>query len=270
MSLLPVRCEATLPAAGFDTEPGPARPMPTLGRVDDIAREVVERFVAAYRPYLLARLEAAGLPPVADAVTAGEAWLRSTLEDLLARPFADQERSPLEVFQEATRFASEALEALGLPAPERDPVAAAALPGDRFDLAPASSQPLGEEAWRAHLAWGAAKAAAHAAPSALMVSRNLLDASRVREVAERRGYAFTVTGRAPRAGRRYTVAFVDLEHPDADDAVRVLAATCGSVVAFGPHVDDFAMTRARTLGAREAVARSRFFSDPGAWLPQPV
>jgi hypothetical protein len=238
--------------------------------VDDVAREVVERFVAAYRPYVAGLLASSGLPAVDESVAAGEVWLRETLEGLLARPFADQTRSPLEVFQEAMRFPTEALEAEGVPPADRDPAAAAALPGDRYDLAPASSQSLGEEAWRAHLAWGAAKAAAHAAPSAILLSRNLLDASRVREIAEARRYAFTVAGRLPGEARRYTVAFVDLEHPDADEAIRSLATTCGSVVAFGPHVDDFAMTRALTLGAREAVPRSRFFRDPGVWLPLPV
>jgi hypothetical protein len=41
----------------------------------------------------------------------------------------------------------------------RDPVAVNALPGDVFDLAPASSAVLGEDVWRAHLQWGAEKAA---------------------------------------------------------------------------------------------------------------
>jgi len=238
--------------------------------MDDVAREVVERFVDAYRPYVADRLASAGLPTVSEAIAAGEAWLRETLEDLLARPFTDQTRSPLEVFQEAMRFPTAALEREGAPVVDRDPAVAVAIPGDLYDLAPASSQSLGEDAWRAHLAWGAAKAAAHSAPSAILVGRNLIDASRVREVAEARGYAFAVTGRVPVEPRRYTVAFVDLEHPDADDAIRALSATCGSVVAFGPHVDDFAMTRALTLGAREAVPRSRFLRDPGVWLPLPV
>jgi len=243
---------------------------PTLTNVDPEARGLLEAFVGAYRPYLRERLTERGLPMVDDALTAGEQWLRVSLEALLVLPFASQRRSPLEVFQEAMRFPTDALDALGTPEPARDSVAEAALPGDRYDLAPASSQALGEAAWRAHLAWGAAKARAHTGPSVILVSRNLLDAAKVGEAASRVGYDLTVAARRPGGERRFTVGLVDLEHPDADEAVRTLAGTCGRVVAYGPHVDDLAMVRARTLGAAEALPRSRFFTDPAAWLPAPV
>lgn len=61
-------------------------------------------------------------------------------------------------FQQAMSFPTAALTAAGTTPPSRDPVAVNALPGDRFDLAPASSRDLGEEVWRAHIAWGMAKA----------------------------------------------------------------------------------------------------------------
>jgi len=66
----------------------------------------------------------------------------------------------LELFQEALRFPTYALEQAGNQPVGRDEIATNALPGDRFGLAPASSRDLGEEAWMAHLSWGAAKAAA--------------------------------------------------------------------------------------------------------------
>jgi hypothetical protein len=95
-----------------------------------------------------------------EAIRDGEEWLRSTLADLLARPFAEQARGPLEVFQEAMKFPTAALEQAGVEAPTRDPVAEGALPGDRYDLAPASTRDLGEEVWTVHLMWGATKAKA--------------------------------------------------------------------------------------------------------------
>ena len=243
---------------------------PTLSLVDDVATALLEAFVAAYRPYAAGRLADAGLPGVEESLVAGEAWLRESLQSLLEQPFGRQARSPLEVFQEAMWPPTEALAELGVADVHRDPAAVVVMPGDRYDLAPASSQVLGDEAWRAHLAWGGSKAAAHGGPSVILVSRNLLDSSKVREAATRAGYHLTVAARLPESDRRYTLALVDLEHPDADEAVRSFAGSCGRVIAFGPHVDDFAMVRARTLGADEAVPRSRFFSDPGAWLPAPV
>jgi hypothetical protein len=117
----------------------------------------------AYRPHLQRLLAERGLdatPGMEEAIERGEAWLRAELSDLLARPFEDQTRGPLEVFQEAMRFPTEVLAAQGVPPVERDQVTSHALPGDVYDLAPASSRDLGEDVWRAHLAWGAAKAAA--------------------------------------------------------------------------------------------------------------
>jgi hypothetical protein len=188
-----------------------------------------------------------------DALAVGDLAARLA-RDAAALPFPLR-RSPLEIFQEAMRFPTEALDALGALGAGRDPVAEAALPGDRYDLAPASSQALGEAAWRAHLAWGAAKARSHTGPSAILVTRNLLDAAKVGEAAGRVGYDLTVAARRPAGERRFTVGLVDLEHPDADEAVRTLAATCARVVAYGPHVDDLAMVRARTLGAASTPDR---------------
>lgn len=119
--------------------------------------------VDAYRPHVRARLAELGLDPPRDlesALEEGEEWLRTELSRLLEQPFHDQRRGPLEVFQEAMRFPTEALSAAGEQPVHRDPAAEAALPGDLYDLAPASSQSMGDEVWRAHLIWGAAKAAA--------------------------------------------------------------------------------------------------------------
>lgn len=127
---------------------------------------LLEAFCGAYPAYVrsrMAELGAAEPPGLEEALKGGEEWLRAALRGLLSQPFALQQRGPLEVFQEAMRFPTEALAAAGVEEAERDEVTAAALPGDRYHLAPASSISLGQEAWRAHLAWGAAKARAFAA-----------------------------------------------------------------------------------------------------------
>lgn len=97
-------------------------------------------------------------PTVAEAIDEGEQWLADRLDRLLAEPFDRQRRGPLELLQEAMRFPTAALIDLGFDRVERDPMAERAIPGDLFDLAPASSSTLGETVWHAHIAWGAAKA----------------------------------------------------------------------------------------------------------------
>ena len=122
--------------------------------------ELVDAFVAAYPRHVDSRCDALGVPAPQAAVGEGQAWLHAALTELLEVPFAEQRRGPLELFQEAMRYPTAALEAEGVEPADRNEVAKAALPGDLYDLAPASSQDLGEEAWYAHLAWGAAKARA--------------------------------------------------------------------------------------------------------------
>lgn len=131
------------------------------------ASDLMKAFVDAYAPYVRARAARLGLdvpPGFDDAIEEGRSWLETALPDLLARPFARQDRGPLELFQEALRFPTTALEQAGHQAVPRDEAVIAALPGDLFDLAPASSSDLGENAWRSHLAWGATKAAALTKP----------------------------------------------------------------------------------------------------------
>ncbi len=246
------------------------------------AHDLITAFTTAYRPWVeqrLGRLETPAAEAVAAAVDEGEAWLRAELEALLARPAGDQHRGPLEVFQEAMQFPTEALAAAGVPEVERDDGARRALPGDRYDLAPASSQPLGDEAWRAHLAWGAAKAAALAgSPPAqvLYVGNNLMDRTTIEAAASRSGLRLAVARSAEEAaaslgtGRAPLVVLVDLTAADSDDALRAAAASGAKVIAFGPHVDDWALDRARSLGAIQALPRSRFFRTLDELLPKRV
>lgn len=231
--------------------------------MDAVATRLRSTFVAAFRPHLRSRLEERGWSLPEEAFVSGEAWLAAALRDLLTLPVDQQVRGPLEVFQEAMAIPTRALVAAGVPAVPRDPAAVAALPGDTHDLAPASSSELGEAAWQAHLAWGAAKASVFRAVVGLL-SGNLLDVDRIeRAVAPRR--MVSVGPRDEFSGLR--VVFVDLEHPDADVTIAAAHAARVPVIAFGPHVDDLAMVRARSLGAKDALPRSRFFRDPASLVP---
>jgi hypothetical protein len=132
-----------------------------------VAESLRDAMIAAYEPHVLRRLDALSIEPRPDidgAVEAGRDWLVEQLRLLLARPYPEQRRSPLEVFQESMRFPTQVLAARGLPPVRRDEVAERALPGDLYDLAPSSSATLGEAVWRAHLAWGAEKAAVMTQP----------------------------------------------------------------------------------------------------------
>ena len=250
--------------------------------LSDVAQELLDEFVAVYRPTMEERIVAGGFTVSTDvesAISQGEEWLRVELAELLETPFLRQQRSPLELFQDAARFPTEALSAEGAAPVRRDHVSRSALPGDLFGLAPASSQDMTSDAWRAHLAWGAAKAQAMAhqvrRPMAGVYSRNLLDRSKLEMELRAAGYdAFLLrnlelTSKAM-SGKRPPVAFVDLENQDADEVIRVLSDNGVAVVAYGPHVDDLSMQRARGLGASAAIARSRLFGRVADHLPQIV
>ena len=116
---------------------------------------VLEAFVSAYRPYTEARLAERGWVVPIDVLDAGEAWLAETLAEQLQRPMLEQRRGPLEI-----KYPTVSLAEQGLQPAQRDEVTTEVLPGDAYDLAPASSRDLGEDVWMAHLAWGSAKAQA--------------------------------------------------------------------------------------------------------------
>jgi len=236
--------------------------------MDAVSQRLRDALVAALPPYVVSRIAEHDWPQPADSVLQeAAAWLAAELDELLATPFRDQRRGPLEVFQEALARPTTALAAQGVTPPQRDAVVAAALPGDIFDLAPASSAALGEEAWLAHLAWGAAKAAAVTRPACGVFADNLLDLDRIERSVSAAGFRMERLRAVDEIGT-HAALFVDLEHSGADDMIRVAADHGIAAIAYGPHVDDLAMVRARSLGAREAVPRSRFFRDPGAFLPK--
>jgi DNA-binding NarL/FixJ family response regulator len=89
---------------------------------------------------------------------------------------------------------------------------------------------------------------------------DLMDRSRVRAAL---GDAVRFTRVAADAAGA-DVVVVDLAlHAEAIPEIRRVAPTA-RIVAFGPHVDDAALTAARTAGADAVLPRSRFFHDVAA------
>ena len=94
-----------------------------------------------------------------------------------------------------------------------------------------------------------------------------MDLSRFEAASARAGYRCEARSAEKLDEPDAVVAFVDLEAEGSDGAIVALTAQGIRVVAFGPHVDDMAMVRARSLGATVAEPRSRVFRDPAAYLP---
>lgn len=240
--------------------------------MDTTARRLATSMLSAYSSYVDRRLDELGIarPASLDAALAqGEAWLRASLKDLLARPFDEQRRGPLEVFQEAMRIPTDALAAVGVPVVSRDPGSVAALPGDVYDLAPASSRRLGNDVWEAHLAWGATKAKSFQRPrQVVLLSVNLMDRSRVEPLVERSGAKLVVWagGKAVAGGVKPDLGLVDLAAPGALEAIEELVRAGVRVIAFGPHVDRESLRKARQNGAEQVLARSVFFERLGGLL----
>lgn len=234
----------------------------------DTATALRRALIDALPAHLERRLAALDVEParfgdaMADAVAAADDGLAS----LLGLPFDRQPEAPLEIVRRAIAPVTDALEEAGVPAPDRDEEAQRVTPEDTYGLAPASPAELGDEALEASLAWGVAKTKALTRPTALVVTASLLDGSRFEPQVRRAGYRL-VTSRDGAADVTPLVAFVDLEVEDADGIVRDLAERGVRVVAYGPHVDDFALARARSLGAHTAEPRSRVLRNPSRFLP---
>ena len=243
--------------------------------MDAPAAALHSAFVGGFRSYLNAIFADRDWPALpAGSIDDAEDWLDETLQALLEQPFAEQRRSPLEIVQEAMAGITEALTAAGAPPVLRDPVAVAALPGDLYGIAPASSSALGEESFQAHIAWGAAKAKAlaplvtGAGRGVAVVSGDLMDISRFEDAVNGAGMQLQAWGKTKEGEPRPVVAFVDLTHPDADEAIERFAAEGVRVIAYGPHVDEDAMARAALLGAGDVVPRSRLFRSVEEYLPR--
>lgn len=122
--------------------------------------------VAAALPGWVARSLRRRAPDVTDDVVAAvtvevEAEVVPPLRSLLARDVDDQRESPLAVVRRAAATLGGALDALGVPPAVRDDHQRSLFPDDDHDLVPATFADLSEEAGRAGIEWGAAKAFVH-------------------------------------------------------------------------------------------------------------
>ena len=146
-------------------------PNPSPTAVDDAA-------ALAERGALLADSVAAALPgwverslrlrapevtgDVVAVVTAEvEADVLAHLRALLALDVDEQHQSPLALVRRAAATVGGALDAMGVPPVQRDDHQRNLFPDDDHDLVPATFADLSEEAGRAGIEWGAAKAFVH-------------------------------------------------------------------------------------------------------------
>jgi hypothetical protein len=251
--------------------------------------EVRRLLVARFAPYvreLLAERDIVESDEVGSAIEMGATWLDGRLGELFSTAVGEQRNAPLALFQAALAFPTDALERQGVPPAARDDAEAATLPGDRYRLAPASSQDLGEEVWQAHAAWGIAKAKALGArtrppeepdpePPPVAVALFSADTAlrgEVDAVVLAAGYPLLVWRNpgaldAGMAGGNPVVVIVDLDHPTADAALRDLKGAGVRTIAVGRGIDDLAIARTRALGAGEVLGRDRLPDRLGALLP---
>ncbi len=110
-------------------------------------------------------------------------------------------------------------------------------------------------------------------PAVALVGTDLMDRSRIEGAVSGTGLKLELW-RNPAAvdagldGVKPVLVLVDLNHGAADDAIRACAAAGVRCIAFGPHVDDIALVRAQSLGAADALPRSRFFKRLPELLPR--
>lgn len=257
-----------------------------MGETD--TSRLISAIVAAFPGYIRDRLDRIGVAAgstVEEAVAAAGLGLRRRLSDLLAQPSAEQTDSPLELVRAATRSVTDELVEMGLRPPTRDAWLSDQYPEDVFDLYPASSQDLGEEAWRLHLEWGKTKArtvagvvpAGSASPSVPTVGLFGVPTEEREEIVAAVaacGYQ-SVVWRNPAALEqvatlRPVLVLVDVRHAHAHDAVRISAQEGARVVASGPDVNDLNAPGLMALGAEEVVDSAQLVARIGGLLPRLV
>ena len=98
---------------------------------------------------------------VRDAGRRAAAEVGGAVRALLALDIDEQRSTPLAILRSAVRYPTEVLQAAGVPPVERDPMQVRLLPGDLYDLSPASFADVDPALAEPGLYWGAAKALAH-------------------------------------------------------------------------------------------------------------
>jgi hypothetical protein len=215
--------------------------------------------VSAFPDYATALFAEQGLTldrSAVEAIEAATARLDLELAAELEQAFVEQRHTPLELFGSALA---------GL--------------DDQLD-APGSSAVLGEAVHAAHTAWGMAKAAAFTGgdprgprrPSVVVFTSDRVVRQQLCHTAELAGY-HCEGARNPSAvatavaGDTVKLAFVDLAHRAARDAVKRLTDADVPIVVFGTDVDDLTETGLLAAGVRTVLERDRLLSEAGRYLP---
>jgi hypothetical protein len=266
---------------------GESYPEPVTEANPQKTDQFVAALVAAFPNYVVGRLAALGVEPDDEldaAVASANSRLEIELRELLSQPELAQVESPLEVVRRATQPITAMLAGRGVPPAGRDEWHAETQPEDPYGLYPASSQELGEEAWRLHLDWGVRKARAVAGvvpkksagsglgvPAVALFGVPVEQRDGLREVIERRDYRALIW-RNPAAldsvnEVRPVLVLVYLGHPEAHQAIRRLAREQIRVVALGEDVNDLTMPGVMALGAEEVIDPGRLLSRLDRLLP---
>lgn len=236
--------------------------------MDETSSDLMDALLRAFPAFVADRAAAFGLDDesATRAAAVGHAELEQSLGALFRTAVADQAGTPLGAVRAALAPLTAALEEAGVARPRRDASQQEIAPDDPYDLGPASASELGATAAAAALAWGVSKAKHLDRPMLVLVGGNLMDCGPIEAAAAAAGYRFEMVAADGVDECAATAAFVDLEAECADGAIRTLSGRGVRVIAYGPHVDDLAMVRARSLGASVAEPRSRVLRDPGAYL----
>lgn len=250
---------------------------------------LAEALVAAFPRYIGRRLAELGVVAggvVSGAVVTGTNQLISSLGELLAAAASEQPNSPLELVRGATIPISVVLAEMGVRPVQRDGWEVAAHGEDLFDLYPASSHDLGEEAWQLHLQWGINKAqvVAGVIPAEDAVAPRMPNVGlfgiapghRPRLVAALTalGYEALVwrnpAGLAAASPASTQLVVVDLQHRLAHDAIRQLVASGIRTVAATERLDDLVMPALLALGVEDVIELGGLVDRLDSLLPRLV
>ena len=242
------------------------------------ARRLHTALVSAFPAYTTALLAERGYPldrSTVEVIETAMVQLDLELADLLEQPFVEQRRTPLELFSLALGTLDPVLEDADV---EESPDGR---PGDPYALAPGSSAAIGDVVQAAHTQWGAAKAialtrvdrTAPPRPAVVVLTADRVARQQLCEAAEQAGYQChgarnpsAVAGAV--ATETVKLAFVDLAHRAAYDAVARLTAAGIPTTVFGAEIDDLTETGLRAAGVRTVVERDRLLSEPEASFPR--
>lgn len=242
------------------------------------AQRLHAALVSAFPAYTTALFAEHGYPldrSTVEVIETATAQLDLDLAEGLEQPFVEQRRTPLELFSLALGTLNQILEDADV-AQSPD-----GRPGDPYGLVPGSSAALGDAVQAAHTQWGAAKAialthvdrTAPPRPAVVVLTADRVARQQLCEAAEQAGYQCH-GARNPSAVASAVatdtvkLAFVDLAHRAAHDAVARLTAAGIPTTVFGAEIDDLTETGLRAAGVRSVVERDRLLSEPEASFPR--